>query len=83
MENKDKEFKNQVPFKWRDGVPPHPWKTEWFIAELDNGERVVLKALPKDYTYDFTTADETYYAKNRIERWAQFPDSEFIEAPTL
>lgn len=69
-------------FQWIDGIPVHPWDTEWFIAELDNGDRVVLKALPKEYTYDFKTADETYLAKRRISRWMQFPDSEFVAAPS-
>lgn len=74
---------NQAPagaqggFSWATGEPPKGFK-EWFIAKLDNGQRVVLKRLPEDFTYDYTTADETYYAKRRIAKWMQFPDSEFV-----
>lgn len=67
----------QGGFSWATGEPPK-WFEEWFIAKLDNGQRVVLKRLPEDFTYDYTTADETYYAKRRIAKWMQFHDSEFV-----
>jgi hypothetical protein len=63
---------------WLDGEPPHPWNQEWFIAETIYGDRVVLKALPEDHTYDYKTADETYMAARNIKRWMQFPDSEYV-----
>lgn len=70
-----------IPFQWRPGAPPHPWDTEWFVAETTYGDRVVLVALPEDYFYDFKTADETHIKRDKIKCWAQFPDSEFIAAP--
>jgi hypothetical protein len=63
---------------WRDGPPPHPWKLEWFIARTIHGERVVLRALEEDHSYDYTTADGTYMKERNITKWAQFPDSEYI-----
>jgi len=66
---------------WLNGYPTHPWDKEWFIAQTTSGERVVLKALPKEYSYDFKTADETYIKKENIARWMQFPDSEYAEPP--
>lgn len=64
---------------WFDGAPPKPWSQEWFIAETTYGDRVVLRALPDDWTYDFKTADETYIKSDKIKRWMQFPDSDFTE----
>lgn len=68
----------QAPLTWRDGAPGNPWDKEWFIAETTYGDRVVLTALPKEWTYDFKTADETYIKADKIKRWMQFPDSQFI-----
>lgn len=62
---------------WKEGTPPHPYDKEWFIALLDNEDKVVLTALPEEYSYDYKTADETYYKKHRVKKWMQFPDSEF------
>ena len=39
-----------------------------------------MKALPEEYAYDFKTADETYVKINKIKKWMQFPDSQFISA---
>jgi hypothetical protein len=64
--------------EWHDGAPPKPWADEWFIAETTYGERVVLTSLPKEWSYDFKTADETYIKADKIKRWMQFPDSRFI-----
>lgn len=64
--------------KWHKGYPNLTYGSEWFIAKLDDGQRVVLTALPEEFTYDFKTADETYYMKYRIAYWMQFTDSEFI-----
>ena len=64
--------------RWHDGAPPKPFDSEWFIAELKSGDRVVLRALPEEYAYDFKTADETYVKKYVIVRWMRFPDSQFV-----
>lgn len=70
------------PFgQWRDGAPPKPWCDEWFIAETTYGDRVVLRSLPEEWSYDFKTADDTYIKADRIKRWMQFPDSEFSTPP--
>ena len=63
---------------WMDGVPPHPYDKEWFIAETIYGDRVVLTALPKEYDYDFKTADATYIRADKIKRWMRFPDSDYV-----
>jgi hypothetical protein len=63
---------------WLEGEPPHPWNQEWFIAHTIYGDRVVLKALPEEHTYDYQTADGTYMAARNIKRWMQFPDSEYV-----
>lgn len=66
---------------WEAGAPKNKWFEEWFIARLDNGQKVALKRLPEEYAYDFTTADETYYKEFRIAKWMPFPESEFF-SPT-
>ncbi|AEH79688.1 MazG nucleotide pyrophosphohydrolase domain superfamily [Sinorhizobium meliloti SM11] len=63
---------------WYDGAPGKPWAEEWFIAETTWGDRVVLTALPEEWTYDFKTADDTYIKADMIKRWMQFPDSQYI-----
>lgn len=68
----------QSYLQWFDGFPDKVRAKEWFIAETTFGDRVVLKALPEEYTYDFKTADETFIMKDKIKRWMQFPDSLFI-----
>jgi hypothetical protein len=67
-----------LKLEWRNGAPPKPWSGEWFIAETTYGDRVVLTSLPEKWTYDFKTADDTYIMRDKIKRWMQFPDSEFI-----
>jgi hypothetical protein len=66
-----------VAWLWRDGAPPFPQDQEWFIAKTKHG-RMVLRALPEEHSYDYTTADHTYIVRANIEKWAQFPDSEYI-----
>jgi len=66
-----------MPSAWIVGYPQNPWASEWFIAETTFGDRVVLRELPEEYTYDFKTADDTYIKKDRVKRWMQFPDSQF------
>lgn len=68
----------ELRLEWRDGPPPKPWSEEWFIALTTYGDRVVLRALPEEWTYDFKTADETYIKADKIKRWMQFPDSNYI-----
>lgn len=63
---------------WIDGYPNHVYASEWFIAQTVYNDRVVLRALPDEYSFDFTTADHTYMSKENIKRWMQFPDSDFI-----
>jgi hypothetical protein len=68
------------------GTPPHPYSSEWFLARLKGGGGwVVLKALPKEFTYDFKTVDESHFSADRIVAWAQLPDSEYVphQAGTL
>jgi hypothetical protein len=73
--------------EWIDGVPPHPYDKEWFIAKTTYGDKVVLTALPEEYAYDFKTADDTYIKADKIKCWMQFPDSEYKQctapAPSL
>ncbi len=66
---------------WMTGEPPSPWREEWFIAKTIHGDKVVLRALPEEWTYDYTTADHTYMIAANIVCWMQFPDSDYI-APT-
>jgi hypothetical protein len=63
---------------WREGWPDHVYASEWFLAKVKGHGPAVLKALPKDYSHDFKTADETYLKKESVTHWAQFPESEFI-----
>lgn len=72
----------QEPVAWIEGYPKDFYAEEWFIARTIYGDRVVLKALPENYSYDFTTADGTYMKKENVKRWMQFPDSEFLP-PTV
>ena len=72
------EKRDAVIPQWNPGAPPKPFCNEWFIAETTFGDRVVLKALPEEFTYDFKTGDETYIMKDKIKRWMQFPDSDYI-----
>lgn len=65
-----------IDMTWLKGCPDKVRGSEWFIA-IANGHRVVLKALPEEVSYDYKTADETYYLARCISAWMQFPDSEF------
>lgn len=64
--------------QWREGAPPHPWDSEWFLADV-GGAYAVLRPLPEEYSYDFTTADATYFMRHRVKRWAQLSGSQFIQ----
>lgn len=67
-----------VSTTWIGGCPNSIYGNEWFIAVLDNGERVVLHELPEEHSFDYKTADETYYKASRIKKWMQFPDSQYV-----
>lgn len=68
---------------WEDGAPKNKLFEEWFIARLDNGEKVVLKRLPAEFSYEFRTADDTYYSEFRVAKWMPFPESEFFSPTAL
>ena len=68
----------QEPFGWVKGYPKSFYAEEWFIAVKANGDRVVLKALPENYSYDFTTTDGTYMKKENVKFWMQLPDSQYL-----
>lgn len=63
--------------RWQKGCPDKILGQDWFIAMLDNNQRVVLRSLPEEFSYDYTTADDTYYKSNRIKKWMQFLDGTF------
>jgi len=67
-----------VKAPWHEGYPTKFYAEEWFIARLDNGDKVVLRALPEEWSYDFKTADDTYYKKDRVVKWMQFPESQYL-----
>jgi hypothetical protein len=64
-------------YTWADGFPTKHNAEEWFLADTEFGP-AVLRNLPEEYAYDYTTADHTYVMKERVKRWMQLPDSEFI-----
>jgi hypothetical protein len=70
-----------TPGPWMPGEPPSPWREEWFIAKTIYGDKVVLRSLPEEWSYDYTTADHTYMIAANIVCWMQFPDSEYIAPP--
>ena len=75
----------QEPLKWYDGEPPFPQNQEPFIAQTTYGDRVVLRVLSKEYSYDYITADGAYLKAESVKRWMQFPDCQFLppeSAPT-
>ena len=60
------------------GTPPAHFGKEWFIAVMDDGDKVVLRALEEENAYDYTTMDATYFKAYRVKKWMQFPDSQYI-----
>lgn len=63
---------------FHDGVPPAHFGKEWFIAVMDDGDKVVLRLLDEENAYDYTTMDATYFKAYRVKKWMQFPDSQYI-----
>jgi hypothetical protein len=74
----ERERDEAIPFQWVVGAPPHPWDDEWFLARTIHDDLVVLRPLPQEFTYDFTTADSTYFMRASIKQWAQLPESEYV-----
>ena len=68
----------QPVYQWVKGYPTNSQYEEWFIAKTIHKDRIVLRRLPEDYSYDFTTADGTYCKKEIIKEWMQFPDSAYL-----
>jgi len=64
-------------FVWHDGTPPKMYGEEWFIAKTTYGDKVVLRLLPEEYSYQYTTADYTYIKADKIAKWMQFSDSQY------
>lgn len=74
----DAEEEKQNSFNWMPGTPNKVYGSEWFLAKLKDGSCSVLTALPEEYSYQYKTADETYYKKEHIIAWMQLPDSRYI-----
>ncbi|WP_312126262.1 hypothetical protein [Brevundimonas sp.] len=68
---------------WLLGAPNKFRAAQWFIAETTYGDRLVLKSLPEEWSYDFTTADGTYLKAEVVERWMPFPDSQYTHPSPL
>ena len=68
----------ELKLEWTNGTPPKMYGKEWFIALTTYGDRVCLTALPEEYSCDYKTADDTYIKADRIVKWMQFPDSNYI-----
>lgn len=68
----------EISKTWTIGYPDKIRGNEWFIAILKDGTKAVLKALTEEYSHDFKTADETYYTKDWVIKWMQFPNSNYI-----
>jgi hypothetical protein len=64
--------------QWIPGHPDRIYGSEWFIAKLKNGASAVLIALPDEFSYDYKTADDTYYKRDWVVAWMQLLDSEFV-----
>lgn len=72
-------LKNSSAFVMQDGEPPQKfYRNEWFIAKMKGHGFAVLKALPEDYSYDYTTLDATYFRKDLILGWMQLPSTEYL-----
>ena len=71
------EEQGAVALQWTKGEPPYPYGDEWFIARTLHRYKVVLRSLPKEHSYDYTTADGTYMKRENVTAWMQFPDSKY------
>ncbi|BBV76337.1 hypothetical protein STW0522RAO56_23910 [Raoultella planticola] len=60
------------------GEPPKTYRDEWFISRVKGHGFAVLRSLPEEYSYDYTTLDATYFRKDLILEWMQLPNSEFL-----
>ena len=66
------------PLEWTSGIPKGFAADEWFLAKLSSGRVAALKALPEEWSYDYTTADETYFKADCVKKWMPLPKSQFL-----
>lgn len=72
--------KNSSAYVIQDGEPPKRffYHNDWFVAKVKGGRFAVLRPLPEEYSYDYTTIDGTYFRKDLILGWMQLPDTEYL-----
>ncbi|HFI1340719.1 TPA: hypothetical protein ACGPI0_000768 [Klebsiella pneumoniae] len=71
-------LRNSSSHVLQSGEPPKTYREEWFIARVKGRGFAVLRSLPEEYSYDYTTLDATYFRKDLIIEWMQLPNSEFL-----
>ena len=72
-------LKTSSAYVMQDGEPPtNFYREEWFIAKVKGHGFAVVKSLPEEYSYDYTTLDATYFRKDLITQWMQLPSTEFL-----
>ncbi|HCB1502617.1 TPA: hypothetical protein MYO83_005573 [Klebsiella michiganensis] len=71
-------LRNSSSHVLQSGEPPKTYREEWFIARVKGRGFAVLRSLPEEYSYDYTTLDATYFRKDLILEWMQLPNSEFL-----
>ncbi|WP_283647722.1 hypothetical protein [Hafnia paralvei] len=73
-------LKNSSAYVIQDGEPPKRffYHNDWFVAKVKGGRFAVLRPLPEEYSYDYTTIDGTYFRKDLILGWMQLPDTEYL-----
>ncbi|KAA0259900.1 hypothetical protein [Hafnia alvei] len=72
-------LKNSSAYVIQDGEPPKSfYRDEWFIANVKGHGFAVLRSLPEEYSYGYTTLDATYFSKDLIIGWMQLPTSEYL-----
>ena len=71
-------LRNSSSHALQSGEPPKTYREEWFIARVKGHGFAVLRSLPEEYSYDYTTLDATYFRKDLILEWMQLPNSEFL-----
>ncbi|ENL0638315.1 hypothetical protein AB4S05_004052 [Klebsiella variicola] len=71
-------LRNSSSHVLQSGEPPKTYREEWFIARVKGRGFAVLRSLPEECSYDYTTLDATYFRKDLILEWMQLPNSEFL-----
>ena len=71
-------LRNSSSHVLQSGEPPKTYREEWFIARVKGRGFAVLRSLPEEYSYDYTTLDATYFRKDLIIECMQLPNSEFL-----